>query len=72
MRGKPSGFAVATGLTALLATFLAINVVGTLYASYDSPHDGQGGIGPFLVSLVAAPLVALLTFVTVLARARRS
>ena len=70
MRFNPMRLAVAFGLMALLVSFFAINIAGLVWASYAAPHDGQGGIGPLLVSLVAAPVLAATTFVLFLAWAR--
>ena len=57
--------ALLIGSIALVASFVLINALGVAWAMYASPRDGQAGIGPFLLSLVAAPGIALVTFVIV-------
>lgn len=71
MVSRRLALALAVGLGTLLVSFLLINIGGTVWASYDSPHDGQGGIGFFLISLVASPVASLVAFAITFTRAGR-
>jgi uncharacterized membrane protein len=54
--------ALALGLIAAIVTFALIFGLGLAWDVYRYPHDGQAGMGWFLVAIIAAPIVGVITF----------
>jgi hypothetical protein len=52
-------FALCLSFLGFIFTFAAIFVPMLLYDEHVAPHDGQGGIGGFLLGLPVAALAAL-------------
>ena len=51
------------GALAFIVVFPCVFGGGLAREVYHYPHDGQAGLGPFIIATFAAPVAALVTFV---------
>jgi TRAP-type C4-dicarboxylate transport system permease small subunit len=66
VRVKRFVLASVASVLVLAFTFALIFGGGLLWEVHGAPHDGQAGIGPFFAAIFVSPVVALLTFISVL------
>ena len=67
---KRLAIAFTHGALALVVVFVGIFGGGLAWEVYHYPHDGQSGLGPFIVATFAAPVAALITFIVSYLRQR--